>query len=50
LLSLLVPHARVLPFIALWPVCRVIHTTGVQRVENQEPDRPFSRSADLREV
>jgi len=31
LLSLQDPHARVLPFIALWPVCRVIHTTGVQR-------------------
>jgi hypothetical protein len=31
LLSHLVPHTRVLPFIALWPVCRVIHTTGVQR-------------------
>lgn len=50
LLSLLVPHTCVLPFIALWPVCRVIHTTGVQRFENQEPDRPFSRPADLREV
>jgi hypothetical protein len=32
LLSHLVPHTRVLPFIALWPVCRVIHTTGVQRI------------------
>lgn len=32
LLSLLVPHTRVLPLIALRPVCRVIHTYGVQRI------------------
>jgi len=31
-LSLPAPHARVLPFIALLPVCQVIHATGVQRV------------------
>jgi hypothetical protein len=50
LLSLLVPRTRALPLIALWPVCRVIHTTGIQRFENQKPDRPFSGSADLLEV